>query len=365
MVCPYSFSVRGGVQNHVLGLGDWLGRQGHEVHILAPGELPGELSRRYPRVQVTSAGPALPVPYNGSIARVNFGAVTALRVGRWLRAVAPQLLHLHEPITPSVSILGLWQVPAHVPVVATFHTATPRSRTMHVARRVFAGSVERIGGGIAVSEAAASVVQQHLRRSVPTIGNGFDFAEFASASPAEQTFLGASVGPRITFLGRLNEPRKGLAILKRAWPQIERELPGARVTVAGAGKAVLPAAWRVLGEISDAQRVELLHDTDIFVAPHIARESFGLVLIEALAAGVSVVASDLAAFHGVLDDGAGPVGALFQTGNPEALAAAVRDSWHDPVPPERGLVQASRYDWDSVGPRVLAEYNHLLLAPIA
>lgn len=358
MVCPYSFSVRGGVQNHVLGLGDWLARQGHEVSILAPGELSDELARRYPRAHVTSAGPALPVPYNGSIARVNFGAFTARRVARWLRVVAPQLLHLHEPITPSVSILGLWQVPAHVPVVATFHTATPRSRTMHMARRVFADSIERIGGGIAVSEVAARVVQQHLQRSVPTIGNGFCLAEFGSS--AERNLRRSSEGPRITFLGRLNEPRKGLEILKRAWPQIEREFPGARVTVAGAGKAVVPGSWRALGEISDVQRVRLLHDTDIFVAPHIARESFGLVLIEALAAGAAVVASDLAAFCSVLDDGAGPVATMFETANPGALAHAVRESWSTPDAPERGLSLAGRYDWDIVGPLVLAEYDQLL-----
>ena len=363
MVCPYSLSVRGGVQNHALGLGHWLANQGHEVHVLAPGKLPDELARRYPGIEVTSAGPSLPVPYNGSVARVNFGVLTARRVGRWLRSVQPHLLHLHEPITPSVSILGLWQAPAGVPVMATFHTATPRSRTMHLARRVLAPSIQRIGGGIAVSSVAADVVLSHLGRRVPTVGNGFEFAEFGAAGQrASGSELGPS-GPRITFLGRLNEPRKGLSVLTAAWPQIEHDLPGARVTVAGSGRPALPSAWRALGEISDTERVALLGETDIFVAPHVARESFGLVLLEALAAGTRLVASDLPAFRDVLDDGAGPVASMFTPGDAGALTAAVRESWSRPSSPERGLALARRYDWDSVGPQILAEYDQLL-API-
>ncbi len=125
LVCPYSFDRYGGVQNHVLGLARHLRDAGHQPHLLAPGRPEPEL---VDGLVFTSAGASVPVPYNGSVARVNFGPRTAARVHRWLRGNAFDLVHIHEPITPSVGLLALWL--ADVPVVATFHTATPRSRTM-------------------------------------------------------------------------------------------------------------------------------------------------------------------------------------------------------------------------------------------
>jgi len=172
LVCPYSFDAPGGVQNHVLGLARQLARAGHQPHILAPGLFPELVEGRREaagRVEFTSAGQAIAVPYNGSIARVNFGPLSATRVRRWLRAGDFDLVHIHEPITPSIALLALWA--ADVPVVATFHTATPRSRTMQLAGGALRASIEKIDAGIAVSESARRVVVHHLGRDSMVIPN--------------------------------------------------------------------------------------------------------------------------------------------------------------------------------------------------
>lgn len=360
IVCPYSFATPGGVQNHVLGLAGHLQAAGHRPHILAPGEFQADRAAAYglgPE-HFTSAGPAVPVPYNGSIARVNFGPMTAARVRQWLRSRPLDLLHLHEPITPSVSVLALWA--AEVPVVATFHTATPRSRTMELAGRTLRTSIDRIDAGIAVSETARRVVVQHLGRDAVVIPNGFqrdDFLPDGGPAPRRQR-------PRLTFLGRTDEPRKGLSTLLSALPTIRRTVPEVDVVVAGGGRRRLPDDIRAVGVLTDRARVQLLQGTDLFVAPHVARESFGLVLIEAMAAGAPVVASDLPAFVDVLHPGrAGdPLGHTFPAGDPDALARTSLRVLGQPDPERLRAAEAAtaRYDWSRVGTEVLEVYHATL-----
>ena len=176
MVCPYSFDVPGGVQNHVLGLARFLRQAGHRPYVLAPGEL-GPSTAALDLEDFASVGAAIPLPYNGSVARVNFGPLSAARVRRWLRNGKFDLIHIHEPITPSISLLALWA--AEQPVVATFHTATPRSRSMQLAGGVLRAAIEKIDAGIAVSESARNVVVQHLGRDAVVIPNGIRFDDFA------------------------------------------------------------------------------------------------------------------------------------------------------------------------------------------
>ena len=180
MVCPYSFDVPGGVQNHVLGLARHLRQAGHRPYVLAPGEL-GPSAAALDLEDFASVGAAMPVPYNGSVARVNFGPLSAARVRRWLRNGKFDLIHIHEPITPSISLLALWA--AEQPVVATFHTATPRSRSMQLASGVLRAAIEKIDAGIAVSESARNVVIQHLGRDAVVIPNGIRFDDFATRRP--------------------------------------------------------------------------------------------------------------------------------------------------------------------------------------
>lgn len=381
LVCPYSFDRYGGVQNHVLGLARYLREQGHAPHILAPGSPDPTL---LDDLTFTSAGTAIPVPYNGSVARVNFGLRTAARVHRWLRNSPFDVLHLHEPVTPSVSLLALWL--GRSPIVATFHTATPRSRTMAVAGGVLRGWIDKIDAGLAVSEPARQVVVDHLGRDAVVVPNGLRHAEFgrrttvadspgsspgssSSASPASSPASSSSPSrwrggdrPRVTFLGRLDERRKGLDVLLAALPAIAAAVPDVDVVVAGSGSRALPPPIRTLGAISNDDKTALLGATDVFVAPHRERESFGLVLVEALASGAEVVASDLPAFIELLRRDGHDLGLLVPVGDPTALATAVVDRLAGRTPSSQPAAAAAvaRFDWSVVGATITDVYRGVL-----
>ncbi|WP_402466262.1 glycosyltransferase family 4 protein [Isoptericola aurantiacus] len=360
IVCPYSFDAPGGVQFHVRDLAEALRTRGHEVSVLAPAGDDTEV----PDV-VTSAGRAVPVRYNGSVARLAFGPRAASRVRRWIDAGDFDVLHLHEPMTPSVSMLALWV--AHGPVVATFHTSQVRSRALQVAFPLLRQSLEKISARIAVSEDARRTLVDHLGGDAVVVPNGV-YVDGFDVAP-DPRWQGTSEAPTIAFLGRLDEPRKGLQVLAEAAPRILRSVPGARFLVAGRGDAGRAAAEAALGEharsvewlggVSDADKAALLRSADLYVAPQTGGESFGIVLVEAMSAGTGVVASDLGAFRRVLDDGA--AGRLFRTGEPDDLAAAVLAALADPADTQARRERASRFvrhfDWSTVTDQVLAVYE--------
>ncbi|RCK71306.1 glycosyltransferase family 1 protein [Desertihabitans brevis] len=366
LVCPYALDTPGGVQNHVLGLAAWLQSEGHRPTVLAPGEVPPELHRRYGSPPVTSTGPARSVRWNGSVARVGLDPGTARAVRRWVAGAAVDLLHLHEPLAPLVSWTAL--AAARTPVVATVHTSTPRSRSMLWARRTSSRRLRRLDAVVAVSEAARRVVVEHLGVDATVIPNGLDLGTVPGRrSTAWRPRPGAGGRPRLAFVGRLDEPRKGLDVLIAAWPGIRARWPDAQVAVAGAGTRRLPAGWTSLGRVSDAARGELLAWCDVFIAPHRERESFGLVLLEALASGAEVVAADLPAFVDVLGDGPGRHAHLFRTGDPHdlvrVLGSALSGGRTDGAvaPPERRVAAVrARYDWSVVGPQVVDVYRAVL-----
>jgi phosphatidyl-myo-inositol alpha-mannosyltransferase len=364
MVCPYSFDVPGGVQNHVLGLARYLRQAGHRPCVLAPGEL-RSATAALDLEDFASVGAAMPVPYNGSVARVNFGPLSAARVRRWLRNGKFDLIHIHEPITPSIALLALWA--AEEPVVATFHTATPRSRSMQLASGVLRATIEKIDAGIAVSESARNVVVQHLGRDAVVIPNGIRFEDFAKRRPP----MGSGhVSPhsRLIFIGRLDEPRKGLDVLLAAIPLIKQARPNLEVIVAGQGSRTLPPWCCNLGTITEEAKIALLNSADVFVAPQLARESFGIVLLEAMASGVQIVASDLPSFVDLLGEPQDEErrGDVYAVGDHRALAQAVLHVLEHPDPPQAARAQqaARSYDWSSVGMAVLAVYRAALSAPL-
>ncbi len=361
LVCPYSLDVAGGVQNHVRDLAGVLHHGGHEVAVLAPGE-PDDTLPAY----VTVTGRAVPVPYNGSVARLAFGPVQARRVRRWLREHELDVLHVHEPTTPSVSMIAVTSTT--VPVVATFHTAQVRSRTMSASAGLLRPLLERVSARIAVSEYARDTLVQHLGGEPVVIPNGVHVAPFASAEPREE-WRG---DPTIAFVGRIDEPRKGLAVLLRAMPALLDRFPGLRLLVVGGGdveqvvddvsrrdRARVVAACDFLGFVSDADKASALRTADVYVAPHTGGESFGIVLVEAMAAGAAVAASDLGAFARVLDDGR--LGAMFPVGDPDALARTVGGLLADDAR-RRTTVEAAaegvrHYDWETVAQRILSVYE--------
>ncbi|HET9778888.1 MAG TPA: glycosyltransferase family 4 protein [Propionibacteriaceae bacterium] len=359
MVCPYSFDVPGGVQNHVLGLARHLRQAGHRPYVLAPGDL-GRATAALDIEDFASAGASMPVPYNGSVARVNFGPLSAARVRHWLRNREFDLIHIHEPITPSISLLALWA--AEVPLVATVHTATPRSRSMQLAGGVLRAAIEKIDAGIAVSESARNVVVQHLGRDAVVVPNGIWFDDFARGHPRS----GHPQQPRLIFIGRLDEPRKGLDVLLAAVPLIRQARPNLEVIVAGQGTRKLPPWCCNLGTITDEAKAALLRSADVFVAPQLARESFGIVLLEAMASGVQIVASDLPSFVDMLGapQDEQRLGEVFAAGDHRALARAVLQVLDRPNPlrATRARQTARNYDWSSVGAAVLAIYRAVLSA---
>lgn len=366
LVSPYSFDVPGGVQFHIRDLAEYLRQDGHHASVLAPAEVGTDLPE-----YVVPAGRAVPIRYNGSTARLLFGPVAAAKVGRWLEEGDFDVLHLHEPLAPSLSMLALWA--AEVPVVATFHTSNVRSRVMQAASPLLRPSLEKIHGRIAVSEDARRTVTTHIGGDAVVIPNGVDTSVFAHAGTRAQ-WSGRPGEPTLVFLGRLDEPRKGLPVLAEAMPRILDAIPGARLLVIGPGsgqaaRARLPErvadATEFLGVLSDEDKASALASADLYIAPHTGGESFGIVLVEAMAAGTPVLASDLAAFRRVLDGGrTGMAGATFTTGRADDLAELAVELLSDGdrrrVLSDLGRERAATFDWEVVAEEILAVYETVL-----
>ena len=357
IVCPYSFEVPGGVQGHVRDLAEALIALGHSVSVLAPADEDAPLPS-----YVVPAGRAVPVRYNGSVARLAFGPVSAARVRRWLAAGEFDVLHVHEPFTPSLALLAVASAKDE-PIVATFHTAMTRSRAMSAASVVLQLVLERITVRIAVSELARKVHVEHLSGGALEIPNGVSVARFAHAEPLPGWPGEAGA---VGFLGRFTEPRKGFPVLLEAFASLARSRPGVRLLVAGRGDPAellesVPArvADRItfLGMVDDQTKARMLRSVDVYVAPNLGGESFGMILTEAMAAGTAVAASDIDAFRRVLDG----AGALFPVGDPAALATVLEDLLDQPSRREelaqRARVVVEAYDWPTVARRVLELYH--------
>lgn len=361
LVCPYSWSAMGGVQVHVADFAEVLRQRGHETSILAPAEEEDDLDDG-----VVWGGRPVAVPYNGSVARLTFGPVSAGRVRRWLSHGHFDVVHVHQPDSPSLSLLAVWA--SDDPLVGTWHMASERSRALTGFSGVLRPSLEKIEARIAVSEAARTTIVNHLGGDPVLIPNGVHVDRYASARPRDDL---RAPGGTVSFLGRLDEPRKGLPVLLEAWPQVVRVRPDARLLVAGPGdvaeaeKSVprdVRDTIRWLGRISDDDKAAMLASSDIYVGPHTGGESFGIVLVEAMAAGATVVASDLPAFRAVLADGR--AGQTFPTGDAQALADALVHLLGDPEARERLRLAARRqvtaYDWSTVTDQVLEVYDLVL-----
>lgn len=366
MVCPYSLAVPGGVQAHVLGLASGLRSLGHQVEVLAPAAAndPAQVLPEF----VTPAGRGVRVPYNGSVVPLIFGPLAANRAWRWMHDHDFDLLHLHEPVAPSLSLITL--ALAELPVVATFHFATTRSRALAAAQGLLQPTMEKITARIAVSPLARRVHVEYLGGDAVEIPNGVDVSRLSGARPlAGYPRSAGTVG----FVGRFNEPRKGMPVLLAALRMMIHTRPDLRLLVVGHGdtQALLRAAGpalasriHVLGPLSDEGKAAVLASVDVLCVPALGGESFGIVLTEAMAAGTPVVASDLDAFSRVLDDG--KAGVLVPAGSPEALAAALGGLLGDPAR-RSALAAAGRrrvamWDWPVVARRVLQVYQSAVAA---
>ena len=361
LVCPYQWDVPGGVQYHVRDLAETLRELGHHVEILTPAEREESITDPW----ITFAGRTVPIPYNGSMASVQFGPVSAARVRRWLREGSFDVVHVHEPAPPSVGLLVC--MIADGPIVATFHAATTRSKWLAAWGPVVRPWLERISGRIAVSDFARRVQVEHLGGDAVIIPNGVHVDVFAEG-PTLPGYARGEGGPTIGFVGRYLESRKGLPVLLDALRALVGDHPGIRLLIAGRGDAAeleqlvgddLRPHVVVLGEVSEADKAAFLRSVDVYCAPNLLGESFGVILIEAMAAGAPIVASDLDAFARVLDDG--EAGVLVRRGDPAALAGALGELLADPARRAElsaaGRRAAAAYDWQVLARRILAVYE--------
>lgn len=358
LVCPYSFDVPGGVQAHVADLAQVLQSQGHHVSVLAPGTPGGDFPD-----YVVPTGRSIAVPYNGSVARLSFGPRAYSRVRRWIRQGRFDVLHLHEPVAPSLSMLAL--MIAAGPVVATFHTSNSRSRLLRLFQPALRPLLEKISGRIAVSEMARRVQLQHLDGDAVIIPNGVDVDFFAGAEPlAGYPRRGGTVG----FIGRYDESRKGMPVLLRAMRQLIADRPDLELLVVGGGdvddlrRRAGPEVFsriRLLGRVDDRDKARMLRSVDVYCAPNLGGESFGIILTEAMSAGTPVVASDLLAFRKVLDGGR--AGMLVPVGDSDALATGIATLLDDPEQAralaDHGRQVVAGYHWDEVARTVVKVYE--------
>ncbi|PKQ26205.1 MAG: alpha-(1-2)-phosphatidylinositol mannosyltransferase [Actinobacteria bacterium HGW-Actinobacteria-4] len=360
IVCPYSLDHPGGVQIHVTDLAKALMARGHEVSVLAPAAKDTIVP-----LYVQTAGRSFPVRYNGSTARLTFGLVAAMRVRRWLREGHFDVVHLHEPGTASLSVIAMWARLG--PTVATFHTSNDASRLMRIGKPFIKPGYEELDARIAVSPSAARTVKQHLRLDhTHIIPNGVDTSNYVNAQP-RAVWQGKPDAPTIGILGRLDESRKGLDDFLAMIPMVRDEFPRARFLVAGrfsdrvAARAARAGA-EIVGEVNDSQKEQFMASVDIYCAPNTGGESFGIVLVEAMAAGAAVVASDLTAFQDVGTNADGELCvALHKVEDPEDMAEQIKKLLRNPKERKalaaRGRECAIAFDWHHVAPRVEETYR--------
>jgi phosphatidyl-myo-inositol alpha-mannosyltransferase len=269
------------------------------------------------------------------------------------------VLHLHSPETLSLSLLALMN--ARGPIVATFHAANPRSRILALLQSPLQVQLEKLAGRIAVSPAARKTIVEHLGGDAVVIPNGVHVERYAAAEPLPG-WPGA--GGAVGFVGRIDEPRKGLDVLLDAMRLLWRTRPGLRLLVAGPGELDRPLDSRVvlLGQVDEATKARAFRSVDVFVAPNTGGESFGIILLEAMAAGTPIVASDLDAFRRVLESGpSAAAGAVATVGDAESLAHACASLLSSPGRQQAlrvaGRAVVARYDWSLVGREILRVYE--------
>ncbi len=360
-VSPYSWDVPGGVQSHIRDLALHYRQHGHEVSVLAPASDVSDISDDF----VVTAGRPVAIPYNGAVARVLFGPVAASRVRQWISSGDFDVLHLHEPAIPSLSLLACSI--AEGAMVGTFHAAAPRQKVAFAIAPLLEPVIEKLRARIAVSEVARETLRIHLETDAVVIPNGISVPFFAEASANPEWQRPLNIG----FIGRFSEPRKGLDILLDALPNIARVHPNFKLLIAGPGEG-LEAMQKInpalrnklvfLGRINDAEKASFLKSLDLYVAPNTGGESFGIILAEALASGVPIVASDIQAFRYLLEDG--KYGQLFENENSEDLARKVITLLKDQKTRDEmsasGVEYARRFDWAQVGDEIMNVYLHAL-----
>ena len=355
IVCPYGWDAPGGVQAHIADLRSYLVAKGHKVSVLAPTADEDALPD-----WVVSAGKPLSIPYNGAVARVLFGPVAFAKVKQWISENEFDLLHLHEPAIPSISLLACWA--AEGPMIGTFHASAKKQKASFAIVPILEPVIEKLSARIAVSEAARETLMAHLETDAVVIPNGIYAKKMIGKVRTEWS------GETLGFMGRFNEPRKGLKVLIDALPIISRFMPNVKVLVAGPGNpdeflneidSQLRNRIQFLGKLTEEEKADFMSSVGAYVGPNTGGESFGIILAEALAGGAAVVASDIPAFAAVLQNG--KFGKLFKSEDSTDLAKVIIDLLRDRSARDEmakaGQSYAQKFDWDVVAENIFEVYE--------
>ena len=364
LVSPYDFSVPGGVNSHILQLATQFRKLGHQVRILAPASDESHIVGE----GVIVVGRPIPVHFSGSVARIAWNPLMGSRIADILESGQFDIVHLHEPLMPGVTLTAL-RVSTAV-TVGTFHAAQEGgSRLYSYSRRFVQRWFSRLDGCIAVSPAAAELIERYFPATFTVIPNGIDVASYAAEVQPYARYRDGKIN--ILFLGRL-EQRKGLKYLLRAYAGLKREYPNTRLIVVGEGgyrrgyqtsvqKAGL-ADVVFTGRVTEEEKLRYLRTADIFCAPNTGNESFGIVLAEAMAAGLPIVASNVTGFAYVVTHGEEAL--LVRPRDERALGEALRSLILDPSLrqrlAERGRERVKQFDWSRVAQDILSYYERLL-----
>lgn len=348
IICPYDWSYPGGVRTHILGQARALSSRGIEAEIIAPSARPDS--------GVFVVGKGVPIPANRSIARICFSHSAKKRVEERLERGDIQLLHLHEPLIPSVSLLAL--MGSELPVVATFHASRERSLGYALGSQVLGKWAEKIGERIVVSEAARSLVGQYFPGQFELIPNGVDLTRYRGAEPDPEIL---SLKPFVLFVGR-PEARKGFGVMMRAMKSVRKSVD-VNLVVVGSERKHSPKWVTGLGRVEQERLPGIYAAADLFCAPSLGGESFGIVLVEAMAAGTPVVASDIPGYR----EAAGGAGLLVPAGDGERLGERITDVLSEEglarEMADKGKRRAAQLDWDLLSERLMEVYRRAMMSP--
>jgi phosphatidylinositol alpha-mannosyltransferase len=362
LVCPYIYPETGGVAQHVRYLYENLRLRGHDVRVITASHGP----QRSSEGDIIRLGVGFSVPINASVGTLTFSPRYLTQVDDMLERERFDVLHLHEPFVPFLSLFLLRE--SRSVNIATFHAYAGFSPSYELGRRVMGGHASRIHGRIAVSAAARHFIDRYFPGDYKVIPNGVDVPRFASAVPVARWQDGT---PNVLFVGR-HEPRKGLLDLLKAHRILRRTGYENRLLVVGSGPQEREARRYVavrglkgvefLGKVSDAEKAQLYRTADIFVSPATGGESFGIVLLEAMAASAPIVASDIHGYKGVVRRGR--EGLLVPPHEPKELALALGRLLDDPgLRAEMGAAgraRAEAFSWPSVTAKVEDYYGFVI-----
>jgi len=369
LVSPYDFAYPGGVTEHVAHLAEQFLARGHDVHIVAPSSDDEAEPISSIDAPIHRIGRVVSIPANGSVARITLSLRSYLQAKRLLQEEQFDLIHLHEPMMPALPLTVLRHSTATN--VGTFHAFRNTPLTYFYGKPILRPFFRKLHGHIVVSSAARDFVGEYFRADYRVIPNGIDFPRFNTRYPPLEQL--ADGRPTVLFVGRL-EKRKGLKFLLRAWPKVLERQPNARLVVVGRGRPLegyrrfaarqgwSPSDVVFAGYVAAEDLPRYYQSCDVFCAPNTGQESFGIVLLEAMAAGAPIVASDIPGYRDVVSDG--EQGLLVEPKNPGAIADAVLRLLANPElranMRRTGQDNARAYDWPRVATEVLDYYFEVL-----